>query len=311
MKERATAPARRTNANAYEFGSLPAGLCTSPPVPPCADSRFSTVTEVNTNAVSNYNGMVISFKHQFTGWGQGISRRTTPIVVPSPSSKQDAIPVGRAGCHFPEGRLLGKQELQLRQPCHQPGCDYLDGRAVASRSTASQTLWPSAGSKSAGPQAAAWCAVGLHPLHQFLRELGGCFAVGHSELPQADDRTRSLDSVFWSPACNVCSGHDSRLCECIPQLEDARQVDMGEAARYRDSPFLRGPDAVFNYLETHELQRALLNPKLNPNRESVLTRFQAGTRVKSWTYPLGNIWPFTSISEEARVNSANCSDDKA
>lgn len=60
------------NANAYGFGSLPAALCTSPPVPPCADPRFSGVTEANTNAVSNYNGMVISFKHQITGWGRGI-----------------------------------------------------------------------------------------------------------------------------------------------------------------------------------------------------------------------------------------------
>jgi carboxypeptidase family protein len=60
------------NANAFGFGSLPPALCTSPPVPPCADPRFSEVTELNTNAVSNYNGMVISFKHQFTGWTQGV-----------------------------------------------------------------------------------------------------------------------------------------------------------------------------------------------------------------------------------------------
>jgi hypothetical protein len=60
------------NANAYGFGSLPLGLCASPPVPPCADPLFSGVTEINTNAVSNYNGMVISFKHQFTRWGQGM-----------------------------------------------------------------------------------------------------------------------------------------------------------------------------------------------------------------------------------------------
>jgi hypothetical protein len=60
------------NANAYGFGSLPTSLCSSPPVPPCADPRFSEVTEINTNAVSNYNGMVISFKHQFTRWTQGI-----------------------------------------------------------------------------------------------------------------------------------------------------------------------------------------------------------------------------------------------
>ena len=31
------------SANAYGFGTLPAGLCTSPPVPPCADPRFSGV----------------------------------------------------------------------------------------------------------------------------------------------------------------------------------------------------------------------------------------------------------------------------
>jgi hypothetical protein len=60
------------NANAYGFGSLPASLCTSPPVPPCADPRFSEVKEATTNAVSNYNGMVVSFKHRFTGWSQGI-----------------------------------------------------------------------------------------------------------------------------------------------------------------------------------------------------------------------------------------------
>ncbi len=33
------------NANAFGFGSLPSGQCTSPPVPPCADPRFSEVTE--------------------------------------------------------------------------------------------------------------------------------------------------------------------------------------------------------------------------------------------------------------------------
>jgi hypothetical protein len=60
------------NANAYGFGSLPPVLCTSPPVPPCADPRFSGVTEIETRAVSNYNGMVISFKHRFTRWTQGM-----------------------------------------------------------------------------------------------------------------------------------------------------------------------------------------------------------------------------------------------
>ena len=57
--------AQNPNANAYGFGSLPARQCTSPPVLPCADPRFSGVTEINANAVSNYNGLIISFKHQF------------------------------------------------------------------------------------------------------------------------------------------------------------------------------------------------------------------------------------------------------
>ena len=61
-----------SSANAFGFGSLPAGLCTSPPVLPCADPRFSGVTEFNTNAVSNYNGMIASFQHRFTRWGQGM-----------------------------------------------------------------------------------------------------------------------------------------------------------------------------------------------------------------------------------------------
>jgi len=59
------------DANAFGFGSLPAAKCTSPPVPPCADPRFSKVTEYSANAVSNYNGMVMSFRHQFAGWTQG------------------------------------------------------------------------------------------------------------------------------------------------------------------------------------------------------------------------------------------------
>jgi len=58
--------------NAYGFGSLPAALCTSSPVPPCADPRFSEVSEYSSKAVSNYNGMVISFKHQFSHWTQGV-----------------------------------------------------------------------------------------------------------------------------------------------------------------------------------------------------------------------------------------------
>ena len=60
------------SANAFGFGSLPPARCTSPPVPPCADPRFSGVTEDSSAAVSNYNGMVISFKHQFVHWTQGV-----------------------------------------------------------------------------------------------------------------------------------------------------------------------------------------------------------------------------------------------
>lgn len=59
------------NANAFGFGSLPSGLCASPPVAPCADPRFSGVTQITSNAVSNYSGMVASFRHRFIIWGQG------------------------------------------------------------------------------------------------------------------------------------------------------------------------------------------------------------------------------------------------
>jgi hypothetical protein len=59
------------NANAWGFGSYPAGLCSSPPVPPCADPRFGVVQELETSAISNYHGMVASFEHRFTGWGNG------------------------------------------------------------------------------------------------------------------------------------------------------------------------------------------------------------------------------------------------
>jgi len=60
------------NANAYGFGSFPTGLCTTPYVPPCADQRFGGVTELRTNAISNYNGMVVSVEQRFTRWGRGL-----------------------------------------------------------------------------------------------------------------------------------------------------------------------------------------------------------------------------------------------
>jgi Carboxypeptidase regulatory-like domain len=60
------------SANAFGFGSLPAHLCTSPPVPPCADPRFSEVTVYISAAASNYNGIVVSFQHRFSRWSQGL-----------------------------------------------------------------------------------------------------------------------------------------------------------------------------------------------------------------------------------------------
>ena len=60
------------NVNAYGFGSLPAGQCGTPPVLPCSDPRFGGVTQWSTRAISNYNGMVASLRHQFSGWGGGL-----------------------------------------------------------------------------------------------------------------------------------------------------------------------------------------------------------------------------------------------
>ena len=60
------------NANAFGFGSLPAGQCSSPPVLPCSDPRFAGVNQVSTTALSTYNGLVASFRHQFSGWGGGL-----------------------------------------------------------------------------------------------------------------------------------------------------------------------------------------------------------------------------------------------
>jgi hypothetical protein len=63
---------QNTSANAYGFGSLPPAQCTSPPVPPCADPRFSTVNSMTSVGVSNYHGVVTSFKHRFAGRSQGL-----------------------------------------------------------------------------------------------------------------------------------------------------------------------------------------------------------------------------------------------
>jgi hypothetical protein len=50
-------------ANAWGFGSLPASA---------PDPRFSQVTDLETVAVSNSNGMVASFKHRISRWSQGL-----------------------------------------------------------------------------------------------------------------------------------------------------------------------------------------------------------------------------------------------
>ena len=60
------------NANAHRFGSYPAEPCGSPPVAPCYDSRFAEVVQYETDAISNYNGMVVSFEQRFTRWGSGM-----------------------------------------------------------------------------------------------------------------------------------------------------------------------------------------------------------------------------------------------
>lgn len=64
--------AQNPNANAFGFGSFPKAECSSPPVPPCADPRFGEVMQFGTEAVSNYNGLVVSFEKRFTRWGSGM-----------------------------------------------------------------------------------------------------------------------------------------------------------------------------------------------------------------------------------------------
>ena len=60
------------SANAWGFGTLPKSLCASPPVPPCADPRFSQITTVTSGAISNYHGMLASFQHRFSRWTPGL-----------------------------------------------------------------------------------------------------------------------------------------------------------------------------------------------------------------------------------------------
>ena len=60
------------SVNAYGWGPFPTTLCSSPPVPPCGDTRFAGVTEYTTPGISNYNGMVVSFRRRFAGFGNGL-----------------------------------------------------------------------------------------------------------------------------------------------------------------------------------------------------------------------------------------------
>jgi hypothetical protein len=60
------------SANAYGWGPFPAAVCASPPVPPCADPRFAGVNEYATPGISNYNGVVVSFRRKFAGFGNGL-----------------------------------------------------------------------------------------------------------------------------------------------------------------------------------------------------------------------------------------------
>jgi hypothetical protein len=103
------------NANAWGFGSLPTHLCTAmSPLPPCADSRFGEVTELQTNAVSNYNGSVVSFEQRFSRWGEGLFQVNYTYghaldEVSNGGLSPFTIGVGSTGSIFPQdaGNLRG------------------------------------------------------------------------------------------------------------------------------------------------------------------------------------------------------------
>jgi Carboxypeptidase regulatory-like domain/TonB-dependent Receptor Plug Domain len=56
-------PVLNGSVNAFGFGSLPAVAPTD---------QFAQVTEVQDQGISNYNGLVASYKHRFTGMGGGV-----------------------------------------------------------------------------------------------------------------------------------------------------------------------------------------------------------------------------------------------
>ena len=60
------------NANAHNFGPYPTQPCGSFAVAPCYDTRFGQVSQYASDAISNYNGLVVSFEKRINRWGSGI-----------------------------------------------------------------------------------------------------------------------------------------------------------------------------------------------------------------------------------------------
>ena len=60
------------NANGHNFGPYPTQPCASPAIAPCYDSRFGQVSQYGSDAISNYNGMLVSFEKRINRWGSGI-----------------------------------------------------------------------------------------------------------------------------------------------------------------------------------------------------------------------------------------------
>lgn len=59
------------NENGHSFATFPSLPCGSPPVAPCYDLRFGQVQQIATGAISNYNGMVVTFAKRVSGEGRG------------------------------------------------------------------------------------------------------------------------------------------------------------------------------------------------------------------------------------------------
>ena len=143
-------PIPNSSANAWGFGPFPPALCTSPPVPPCADPRFSGVMELRTVGVSNYNGLVVSLQH---GFGQGIiqANYTYGHALDEISNGGAAFPFTSASATEPQNpynirESYGSSEydarhsfnatyvwqIPLRRMFHRHGPDYLvEGWQVA------------------------------------------------------------------------------------------------------------------------------------------------------------------------------------